>query len=388
MAESRKAPWVAQLDFGASLRPHELVAVAIDQRGDELARVRRVVNLPQPAARADILVVRDLDAVPRSIRVVSTSVVGDRPESTTAELDGVPLSLSADGRADLPVLNLDLPHVISATVEYTRNVTARADVALGGVSEDAFTSLSAVPIRVAGGVEVSAASLRGGLTCESRQIEPWNVEVANSTVLFVRHPSSLEAARTLGRPKIDYPLKFGTNERVGYIWPLSQSALTGPVRSQLFESTPLFVGHDGGYFWLLTRVSRPGRLVPSPFRFADAVAVAGMEAFASRTRRAVVLVLGDDLDDASQFSASQVRDYLSSLGVPLHVWSLGRHSRGSWGDRDIEDISSFVGLELAVGRLKNDLEGQRIVWVRGTCLPDRVEFSRKIEGVEILRRSP
>src|SRR5688500_18434697 len=40
------APWRANVDFGAHLVPRRLVARALDERGNELARVEQRINLP------------------------------------------------------------------------------------------------------------------------------------------------------------------------------------------------------------------------------------------------------------------------------------------------------------------------------------------------------
>ena len=44
--------WEVECDFGEHLRPHELVAVARDETGQELGRAVQLVNLPRANARS------------------------------------------------------------------------------------------------------------------------------------------------------------------------------------------------------------------------------------------------------------------------------------------------------------------------------------------------
>ncbi|MEX1310763.1 MAG: hypothetical protein AB1Z65_10120, partial [Candidatus Sulfomarinibacteraceae bacterium] len=45
-----------QIDFGPTLEPHELVAVAYDAAGAEIDRARQVINLPSPPVVATLVV--------------------------------------------------------------------------------------------------------------------------------------------------------------------------------------------------------------------------------------------------------------------------------------------------------------------------------------------
>jgi hypothetical protein len=385
VAEDRTPdPWAVDVDFGSALLPHELTAVARDARKREVARASRWVNLPQPPARLDLVIGRNGNGVPVTARILATSVVGDRPERWALTADGEALTIRPDGTASLPALDLDVPHLLTATAEFSAGAVARSDVVLGGgVTEEAETRLSAFPIRVIDGQQPTVGSLREGLTSPVGSVEPVLVEFGGATIVFVRQPGAFEAARRLGRAKLDYLLKFDYSDRVSFVWPVISRA-TESVRAELFETMPPVQGHDGGFYWLLTRVSMPGKPVPPPYRFADAVAVAGMEAFASRSRRAVVLVEGADDRDASRFTASQVEGYLQCLGVPLHVWSLRGPVSSNWKAGRAESISSFVGLQLAVDRLKRDLGSQRVAWLKGDLQPGQVNVAPG-RGFESLR---
>jgi hypothetical protein len=117
-----------------------------------------------------------------------------------------------------------------------------------------------------------------------------------------------------------------------------------------------------GTLGLLARIAGPD--VTKLPRRADAVAAAAVHALKGGRRRAVVLVLGDDVSDASRHTPATVRRYLESIGVPFFVWSVAGKTpelEATWGP--IEDISSPPALQYATERLRKNLERQRIAWV-------------------------
>jgi hypothetical protein len=135
---------------------------------------------------------------------------------------------------------------------------------------------------------------------------------------------------------------------------------------------------------VLTRDYHPDGSVPNQ-RFADATAVAGLVAFGTSARRAVVLVLGTRVD-SSYYPPEGVRRYLESISVPLHVWSLvdpARPEIARWGQ--VVDISSVDKLRKAFLAVKADLRSQRVVWFEGKHLPQKIELTGEARGIEILR---
>lgn len=384
VARASEPPWKASIDLGSELRPHDVVAVARDGEGRELGRARREINVAQPSARLDIVLERDKRGKPASARLVATSVVRDSPVRESLSLDGAPLTLT-EGRAVLPALDLEQVHVLTGEAEFAETSSARVDLAFGGGASDvAETRLSSVPIRVSGDSTPTAASLSGHLQ-GGEAVVPVLVEKGISTMVFVRNPSSLEADRLLRRPAGGFPMRFDPADRLRYVWPIATVLPGGSSRTSLIESMPYFSGRDASFLWLLTRVSRPGSAEP-PYRFRDAVAVAGMEAAASGTRRAVVLIEGDEHRDASQFSATQVRGYLRALGVPFRVWRLSGPGVADWAREsiEVEDISSIAGLQRAVYRLKGDLDQQRVVWVRGERMSGGIRLADAPKGIQVL----
>src|SRR3954454_265386 len=94
-----RPPWVAQVDLGPDLRPHELVAVALDAEGKEIARAAQWLNLPRPSAEVDLILEKEEDGTPRAARLTWQSVNGAKPSALGITLDGPPLIVGADRRA-------------------------------------------------------------------------------------------------------------------------------------------------------------------------------------------------------------------------------------------------------------------------------------------------
>src|SRR4030095_2077606 len=95
------------------------------------------------------------------------------------------------------------------------------------------------------------------------------------------------------------------------------------------------------------------------------VAVAGLNAFESFGRRAVLLVLGPVVADGSNYRPEIVRRYLDLLPGPLFVWSLeDKAPEGSpWGE--IAAVGTRGALRSAYARLRETLDSQRVLWVEG-----------------------
>jgi hypothetical protein len=376
-------PWRADVNLG-ELSPHVLAAVGLDHEGREVARTERLVNLPEPPARLEILVVRNGLGQPVAARLVATSTLRDTPLRYLLTLDGQDLEVDADGRAPLPAADVRVPHVLSASAVFADDVVAHAAAVIGGaVQDESGSRLTAVPVRVKTRLLPSIDSLSNVFTCGGLKPRVVAIERGRATVVMVRNPSSLEADQRLRRPLRDDQLKLETRDSVGFVWPLTKTLPGGSEKTTLLESTPFFPGSAGGFFWFLTRVSRQGVSSP-PYRLADAVAVAGLRSYAESSRRAVVLVQGknDGVDD-SQFSTSQVRSYLRAIGTPLHIWSLSPSSKSTWLDQ-AQDIGSNVGLQAAVTRLRQDLGTQGVVWLSGEWSPSEVDLAPSVSSIALL----
>ena len=382
-----KKPWAAEIDFGRELEPHELVAVALDANGREIGRATQWLNLPRPPAEIEIVLERDETGRATAARLTSTGRTAARPTRVSLSLDRRPMSLDGAWRAALPGYDPLTPHVLSAEAEFPSDVRTRSDIVLGGGStSEAKSELTAVAFRVrGGGGPPSVEKLRGGFSEKDRALNLVAVDHGPADVLVVRDFETATAKSFLGNrgPFIDRWVEKG--DRIRILWPSAMQVV--PLkegRAELFEMSQLLTSNEGGFYTLLTRLRYPGSYSP-PYRFADAVAVAGLQGHSGGSRRAVVLVVGTSRDD-SVHAPAVVRRYLERIQVPLHVWSLTRVEEGPpspWGE--VEDVSSLSGLSRAVAHLKEDLAGQYVAWFEGRHRPQDIVPAQTAPDIELAR---
>ena len=390
-------PWTLTVDFGSALVPHELAALAFDKEGHEISRARQLVNLPRPAAEAQILLERDGKGRIVSARVSGQSLVGARFKKVEVTFDGKPLDVDEALRVRLPAYQRKTVHVLSAQLEFSSpggfyRLHSRADAVVGGGAEGAAQSeLTAIPVRFRGGTPArSLEQLQGLFVKDGAPLNVVAVEHRPAEIWIVRDTGSEEAWRKLaGGPdkqaflsKDVGPSDLEKGNRLQFVWPTA-SRLTGDeVSSELFE---LSNAQEGGLYQTLTRIAHPGGSLPRQ-RLSDAAAVAALQAVQNGTRRAVLLVLGSDAADESRFSPLQVRRYLHEVRVPLFVWSLGDGSSGvptaDWGET--EDVSSPVSFANAIRKLRDDLDSQSIVWIAGRHLPRDIALNGQAQDLRIV----
>ena len=363
VARLSEAPWRTVIDLGPSIVPQQLMAIAYDGKGVELARQTQTVNLARPFAEAAIALERGGE---RAV-VRWQHLYGEKPQDVRLLLDQKPLLLDRDYRVTLPKVDMNAVHVLSAEVRFPDAVTARKELVFGGLYSDEMpTELS--------GILVTTAKDDAGLadaqcfTAGDAPVRAAAIERPESLVVIVRDPLPDEAASHLAGSvgqAIDAVRNSrfsGIDARVRFVWPVAKRMrVSDDSYSEVFPHSADLPGSKG-LQWYLTRVG--GEAGDGPLRFADAVAVAGVRALEGTRRRVVVLVIGRDRMDASRHDATSVRRYLASIGVPLKVWSLVGPTPeivAKWGA--VEDVSSFGGLLDAIARLKRDLEQQRIAWL-------------------------
>jgi len=399
------APWVSEVDFGSDLAPHELVARALDTRGEEIARARQWLNLPRPPAEAEIVLERNAEGRAVAARLSWSCVAVKRPIASTVTFDGKPLPLDNLNRIPIPLYDPETTHVLSADLKFTSVVTARTDMVLGALAfGEVRTELTAVPVRMEKGEKLPLPEgLAGWFVKGEEALSVRAVEEGGARVLLVRDLGTGEATEKLGSGsvgttflrrfrdisvKVPDALRFDMTlrkkDRLRIVWPVSQLSVGAGLRANLFDVSRELRPEEGGMHWLLT-----GFLHPigdhGLKRFADAVAVAGLEATGAYTRRAVVLVLGGGAKDGSKYEPAAVRQYLARINVPLYVWSLAGDSPASSAWKEAEDISSLDKLRKAFARFRKELNAQRIVWIEGRHLPQEIALSEKAKGIEIVR---
>jgi hypothetical protein len=384
-------PWKGKIDFGADLAPHELVARALDAEGREVALTRQWINLPRPPAEVELALEEGRSGAPGRVRLTWERLTHDPPIASSLTLDGKPLQLDRNGGAALPSYDRDSTHVLTAELRFPSNIVARKDMIFGGEGGETYTELTAVPVRLLKGRLPKPEALRGWFV--DGKGEPLNVTAVENgpgELYVVRVPSTdyvknqlsvnsgLAALRMSG-------LTLGKEDLIRMVSPWSRSyqgGIGGTARSDLFDLSP----HSPSKYGLTAHLfnSYFKRDGSETLRPADAVAVAGLHAMAGGRRRAVVLVLDAVSGDESLYDPVTVRRYLSSIRVPLYVWSLDRDisSMKAWGE--VQDTWSAVGLELAFRKAAVDLERQRIVLIEGRHLPQAIRLSPKAAGIEIV----
>ncbi|HEV8239758.1 MAG TPA: hypothetical protein VGS57_10345 [Thermoanaerobaculia bacterium] len=368
--------------------------MAFDAKEARVGEARQWLNLPREAAELEVAVTRDGGPPPRLVaRLAWAGPGGATPTAVSATLDGAPVALSADSTS------LSLPAVAGAAkllrveADFAGGVRAVREMAVGGeLAEEITQELTGVPVEVVG--REAPKSLRE----DERELPLVALEKGEADLVAVLDPAALHAigeraaegrqqrvvrggiglgpsaspgARSIAaESRLRVPLPEGAWLRL--VWPVAESHQQGQLRYDLFPTSPERTAVDGSLLEQLGRAAMlpPGSVAP---RIADAVALAALTAAQPGRRRAVLLVLGASSADASAYDAARVRRFLDRLRVPLVVWSTAPVSpavAAAWGD--VETVTSGPRLETAAKRLDALLARQRIAWVEGRHLPQRL----------------
>ena len=118
-------PWQLECDFGSTLRPHELVAVARDEDGNELGRAEQLVNLPRSNAEVQIVFEAGAASSAKALRVVAESGERLKPLAVFATFDGRALLRGPGDRFVLPDHDPRQVHIVSVEAHFPEGVTAR-----------------------------------------------------------------------------------------------------------------------------------------------------------------------------------------------------------------------------------------------------------------------
>jgi hypothetical protein len=376
-------PWHAVLDFGKDIVPRELVAVGYDSDGSEVGRAVQILNVPRPTADFEIVLEHGKAAAALRWRHLTNA----RPKKATMTVDGTPLHVDESLRAVLPRLDPEVPHVIAAQIEFADGFTARRELVLsGGLSDNIGSQLTPIAVRA-----VASDAPQAFDRCFSAHgtgVRTAAVEKPRGLVIIVQDPDPHVARLLAGlweRDPLARTAVFGSDTAEEIIWPIARRFVDDSRMSLLFEHTKDVDAASHPVASILTTAYAGTESSSVPLQFADAVAVAGVKVVAGGLRRAVVLVAGD-APDASRHDPLVVRRYLTSIGVPLFVWSL--HERpdlaAAWGE--IDEISSPSDLRRAVERVRSALNSQRIAWVAADPLTAlRLDMDPRC-GIALLKR--
>ncbi len=392
-------PWQLTCDFGPTLRPHKLVAVARDVDGSELGRAEQLVNLPRSSAEAQIVFEAGAADRAQALRVITES--GERlpPLAVFATFDGRALMRGPGNRFVLPDHDLRQVHIVSVEAHFPGGMTARQDVTFGGTyGSRVATELTAVPVVTDGAELPPVEDLQGLFRVHGEAVTVAAVEQPGVRLYVVRDHGAWPYLQRMGQHADQRTRRISRHTMQQFRNSISDPAsaelpddrssihlvLANPTYSRglmLFPvSQPLDI-RRWGLNWLLTHVTS-NEVSISGQRLAEAVAVAGVRAAGGGRPRAVVLVLSDRPSDEGIYGAAAVRDYLRALHVPLAVWSVERGAEdGAWGP--VADISD-VGKLIRVSRqMMKAVQRQWVVWVEGRHLPSAIELAPNSIGLEL-----
>ena len=369
------APWSAAIDFGPELIPQRLVAIGYDARGYEIARTSQDVNLPRGFAEVEILV-KNEDGLPARVELVGRNRKHSKPASARMTLDGQAVPIGSNFTAKLPDVGWSQPHVLSASMQFEDGEEARNEMAIsGGLGQTLSSDLT--PVLVTLSRRSAPEKLDGCFSIDGAPLRADALEQPAALVIIVKDPVGnlpppnwTSSAWWVDPFQRELEIDPDANQRILWATP-QQFAARGEPTYSLFQPTTDFSASYFGMPWLLTRFLKPAP--DGPRRFAEAVGVAGLAAYQSGRRRAVVLLL-EEIPDFSLLSPAVIRRYLERLGVPLFVWSIVKTDPRGWGN--VVDISTRYKVATAVGALKKTLSQQRIAWVAADPLTSlRVEVN-------------
>jgi hypothetical protein len=409
--------WQTECDFGPELLPHELVAVALNEAGEEVARARQLVNVPRAEAETTILLHRNENGVPISARVAWQSAYHADAVGAKITFDGEVLSFSDLSRIELPAHDPAQVHFLTAEVELPDGMISRSQVIFGGVfGDEVRSSLTAVPV-VTDKDKLTMADVTGCFQVDGKPIPVVAVEKGDASLFVVQDTESRTSLMTVEkadrttrvRPWAQGVMRRGTRsevrdphharkmlygslpeegeevnyDRFRFVHPFALSQRTKAGFVHLFPILPTLKLNRDSLRWFLYQAKGYEGCNPE-LRLTDAVAVAGVRAAAESSRRAVLLVVDGIPEEHSEYSAEAVRRYLESLQVPLYVWSTDRKVKKTpWGEA--ERITTYDGFLWLSQRIEVALGKQWVVWLDGSYLPNKITLTNKAKGIELVQ---
>ncbi len=400
IGELTSEPWRLPIDFGPTLRPHSLHAIALDAKGQEIDAARQLINLPRERAEAALLLEGPDPQKPDSARLVWQHMEFQTAEKITFRFDGQELPLSGPDQVRLPDYDPAVLHTIEASIRFPDGVRYQAELNLGGQTIfGADTELTGVTMVGSDTDLPPLRSLEGRFLSGGEPLRVVGVERSPARVVMVVDQTALPALRKLGEyggNLTDEQTALRPGEQLAFLFPeVKMVEGKGEVPARLFSITQTFTAEHGSSIpWILTRISAPDQ-EPSPYRrISDALAVAGVQAAMGNRPRAVVLVLGTEIRDTSAYDVGEARRFLRDLRVPLFIWWTGQPrtevtsdnerqltQRTPWGRAD--DISSFTRFMQATEKVRRELESQFTVWIEGSYLPQTIELAKKVRGIKL-----
>lgn len=394
VARRESPPWLFVIDFGTTYEPHILEAVARGTDGSELARAEQWLNIPRRPVEAELVLSAGENGAGVTAAVLWESRVEARPTEVLATFDGRRIEVTDPERISVPLHNPDELHLLQVELRFRGNYTTVVEKTLGGTyTDEVETRLTAVPIHLPKGARSPGATELANrfVGVSGEPLEVVAVDEGPAEVVVVRDAAAQRVLDELGSLRANRTLLERTRaggvvsatrllrhmgqlrkgQRVRFLYPVTIELFGHRTRQEQFPTSRFYSPTDGGLAWLMLKERKP--ISPDEQRLAEAVAVAGMEAALRNRRRTVLLLLAKNPLDASRVGPEVARRYLSTLRVPLVVWALeDTKPDGPWGpQRAIRNLSD---LHAATRDLGKELARQRIVWLRGRHLPQRVSL--------------
>ena len=386
-------PWMATIDLGGEIAPHELVAVALDGTGRRLGEARQWVNRATSDAEAGFVLERDRAGRVTMARLVWRCPVSPDPTAISVSFDGRPLEVADPERIPLPAHAPGTSHILLADLTFSGGITATAVASFGGrKADDTRQELTAVPVRVSRGTRLpKAEQMDGWFESDGRTLRVAAVEEGPAEVVFVMAGRVREELDRLASEDFfpwpwprARPLELPARSRFRFMVTTPQEIVASRDLTRVFPASEEYTPADGSFLRLGKRAFLDE--IPAPPRIAEAVATSGLVATRRERRRAVVLLLGSTARDESDFDAARARRYLARIRVPLYVWRVSPEAfdaAGAWPGA--VDASTIEGLGEAFEALRADLASQRVIWVEGRILPSTIGVSREARGIVAVR---
>ena len=187
VARLEAPPWSANVDFGPTLEPHRLEAVALDGAGRPLGTVRRLVNFARADYEAAIFLEPRAGPEGRTGRVIWAAVLDQDPMRLDLDYDGRRWPVAEDGTFVLPPYDPEESHFLAAELLFGDGHSVRTELSFGGKFGDRVTSaLSAIPVSSPPGRAWSSDEVRGWLEHEGRPLKVFAVRAEEGILLVVR----------------------------------------------------------------------------------------------------------------------------------------------------------------------------------------------------------
>ncbi len=386
IARLEGSPWSTNVDLGPELVPHRLEAQAFSAAGRPLERARLLINYSSSSYAAAIALDPARGAPARTGRIVWQAVLDRRPTAHDARFDRQPLVVDTAGRFTLPPHDPGERHAIEVTLTFKDGRSVHADLTFGGgFSERVTSSLTAVPITSPAGRPWSADETQGWLERDGEPLVVFAASAEPGTLLLLRDEDVVRELGWLHRRLAGRRLERAEpEERLTYsiiaVSPRPVAAHEGTFKlvelgmvDRLFGLRPLLISDAP----LVARGEGKEKLRKrGGQKLWGSLAVAGLNAAASGGPRAALLLLGVETEDESLLTASQAVSYLTSVHVPLYVWTplaetLERLELGE----TVRTASGLAGLDGTIRRIAIELASQTVVWVEGEHLPAEVSLA-------------